>query len=103
VEGIEPPSSVLETEVMPLYDTGNKVRNGWIRVTTKGVRSDVPFRIDPLRPDVPARDMGATPSVYLTPHQREAFGHVPIGAAGTELWSGRQESNLPKTDLQSVA
>jgi len=24
----------------------NKVRNGWIRVTTKGVQSDVPFRID---------------------------------------------------------
>lgn len=59
--------------------------------------------MDLQRPDVPAKDMGATPSVYLTPHQREAFGHVPIGAAGTELWSGRQDSNLPKTDLQSVA
>ena len=43
--------------------------------------------MDLQRPDVPAKDMGATPSVYLTPHQREAFGHVPIGAAGTELWS----------------
>ena len=41
--------------------------------------------MDLQRPDVPAKDMGATPSVYLTPHQREAFGHVPIGAAGTEL------------------
>jgi len=44
--------------------------------------------MDLLRPDVPARDMGATPLVYLTPHQREAFGHVPIGVAITELWSG---------------
>lgn len=50
--------------------------------------------MDLQRPDVPAKDMGATPSVYLTPHQREAFGHVPIGAAGTELWSRRQDSNL---------
>ncbi len=59
--------------------------------------------MDLQRPDVPAKDMGATPSVYLTPHQREAFSHVPIGAAGTELWSGRQDSNLHETDLQSVA
>jgi len=44
--------------------------------------------MDLQRPDVPAKDMGATPSVYLTPHQREVFGHVPIGAAGTELWLG---------------
>jgi hypothetical protein len=41
--------------------------------------------MDLQRPDVPAKDMGATPSVYLTTHQREVFGHVPIGAAGTEL------------------
>jgi len=64
------------------------VRNGGIRVTPKEVRSDVPFRMDLLRPDVPAKDMGATPSVYLTHHQRQVFGHVPIGAAGTELWLG---------------
>jgi len=38
--------------------------------------------------------MGATPSVYLTPHQREAFGHVPIGAAGTELgWEINPETD----------
>ena len=53
--------------------------------------------MDLQRPDVPAKDMGATPSVYLTPHQREAFGHVPIGAAGTELWPRQQDSNLRPT------
>lgn len=62
--------------------------------------------MDLRRPDVPAKDMGATPSVYLTPHQREAFGHVPIGAAGTELgcgyyprnWLLDQDSNLGPRD-----
>jgi hypothetical protein len=31
--------------------------------------------------------MGATPSIYLTPHQREVFGHVPITPAESELGS----------------
>ena len=41
--------------------------------------------MDLQRPATPLRVWYATPSVYLTPHQREVFGHVPIAPAESEL------------------
>ena len=46
---------VLRMFIMEKHHEIKKVRNGWIRVTTKGVQSDVPFFIDPQQLATPLR------------------------------------------------